>query len=141
MSARRIWTITAATVLMFGAAYASEDKNDFSIELNDTIDIDLGCRLVYVAYNGTGQVLDKTSYEVYTFDSNGRVDQSLVFQFGSFPVGKTKVMQFDLPDQPCTDISRLLVNESTQCVVDGQSSTLCLDALKTTTRTPIDFGL
>jgi hypothetical protein len=141
MSPRR-WPITiAAGSLLVGAVAASAETSRFTIELNDAVDIDTGCRLVYVAFNGTGQALLKTSYDVFTFDANGRVAQSLVFQFGSFPVGKTKVMQFDLPGQSCSDISRLLVNEATECVADDQPSTICLDALKTTTRTSINFGL
>jgi hypothetical protein len=123
-----------------GATEVSSQDNSFSIELNDATDIGDGCRLVYVAFNGTGAVLQKTSYDVFTFDAGGKVAQSLVFQFGSFPPGKTKVMQFDLPEQPCKDISRLLINEATECLVDGSKSTLCIDTLKTTTRTSIAFG-
>jgi hypothetical protein len=86
-------------------------------------------------------VLQKASYDVFTFKSDGKVGQSLVFQFGTFPAGKTKVVQFDLAGQPCSGISRLLINDVTECQVDGADSTVCLYALKTTTRTAIGFGL
>ncbi|WEX10862.1 hypothetical protein [Chelativorans sp. AA-79] len=141
MLRRRVSAFFAAGLLTLGAPQGAAGTGGFSVELNDAVDIEGGCRLVYVAFNGTGIALQKTSYDVFTFDPNGRVVQSLVFQFGSFPAGKTKVVQFDLPDQPCAEISRLLVNEATECVAEEGPSTLCIDALKTSTRVPIAFGL
>jgi hypothetical protein len=119
---------------------AAQDKA-ISIELNDATDVSGACRLVFVAVNGTGIILEKTSFDVVTFDVSGKVGQSLTFQFGRLPVGKTRVVQFDLPGQTCAAISRLLVNDVSECAVDGKASDLCLDALKTTTRTKIEFGL
>lgn len=119
--------------------HAAQEK-PLAIELNTAADHGDGCRLSFVATNGTGQLVDQVSFEVFTFDDKGGVAQSLVFQFGRFPVGKTKVVQFDLAGQTCSSISRLLVNDATECTADGKSSTLCIDMLTTATRTPIDFG-
>ena len=132
--------LALAGALAFGSGAAAQEKA-FSIELNDAVEVGGGCRLIYVATNNTGVALQKASYDVFTFKADGKVGQSLVFQFGTFPAGKTKVVQFDLAGQPCGSISRLLINDTTECQVDGNSSTLCLDALKTTTLTPIAFGL
>lgn len=134
-------TSAAAAFGMLVATGAPASAAEFGIELNDAVDIEAGCRLIYVAVNKTDQVLQRTSYDVFTFDGSGRVAKSLVFQFGNFPVGKTKVVQFDLPDQGCTDISRLLINDMRECQVGGAPSTICMDALKTSSRTPIEFGL
>jgi hypothetical protein len=119
----------------------SAQEKQITIELNDAADVSGACRLVFVAVNGTGVVLEKTSFDVVTFDSTGKVGQSLTFQFGRLPVGKTRVVQFDLPGQACATISRLLVNDVSECAVDGKASELCLDALSTSTRTAIEFGL
>jgi hypothetical protein len=116
-------------------------ERSISIELNDASNVDGACRLVFVAVNKSGVVLDKTSYDVVTFDATGKVGKSLTFQFGRLPVGKTKVVQFDLPGQACDTISRLLVNDISECSVDGKASDTCIDALATTTRTKIEFGL
>ncbi|WP_274627908.1 hypothetical protein [Arvimicrobium flavum] len=136
-------TLPAYAALFFTAASAAAgaQQTAFTIELNDAQDVNGGCRLVYVAMNSTGKPLQKASYDVFTFDAAGKVSQSLVFQFGAFPVNKTKVVQFDLANRECSKISRLLINDMTECMVEGQNSTLCMDALKTTTRTSIAFGL
>ena len=133
--------IAALACLLAAGLSANAQDKVFGIELNDAADVNGNCRLTYVANNGTGTVLQKTSYDIFTFDSDGKVLQSLVFQFGSFPSGKTKVVQFDLAGQPCAKISRLLINDISECSVDGNASTICLDALRTTTRTSISFGL
>lgn len=121
--------------------WAQDQDKALTLELNDASDVNGNCRLAYVAQNGTGQLLDKASFDVFIFDKEGKVGQSLVFQFGRLLDGKTKVVQFDLAGNSCASISRLLVNDIRECSAGGQDSTICIDALKTTTRTPIVFGL
>ena len=132
---------TVAASLCATAQATMAQENALSIELNDAADLEGGCRVTYVALNDTGVLLDKTSFEVFTFDAKAKVAQSLVFQFGRLPVGKTKVVQFDLTGQPCNSISRLLINDISECVVDGKPSTVCIDELKTTNTTSINFGM
>lgn len=134
-------SLPAAAALVFAGCAAHAGQGSFSLELNDAQDLNGSCRLAYVALNSTGKRVEKASYDVFTFDETGKVSQSLVFQFGVFPVDKTKVVQFDLAGRQCASISRLLINDVTECVVDGQDSPICMDALATTTRTAIKFGL
>ena len=132
---------TAALATLGGLCAAAAQDKTLSIELNDATDVGGACRLVFVALNGTGVVIEKTAFDVVTFDAAGKVGQSLTFQFGRLPVGKTRVVQFDLAGQSCTGISRLLVNDVSDCAVDGKASDLCMDALATKTRAAIEFGL
>ena len=133
-------TLLFASALIAAPGYAVGAEGGFTLELNDSTDVQGGCRLTFVAVNGLTSAVEKASYEVFTFGKDGRVGQSLVFQFGGFRAGKTKVFQFDLPAQPCSDISRLLLNDAIECVVDGSASQLCIDAIETKNITPIDFG-
>jgi len=122
-------------------ATLAQEEPAISIELNDATNLQGACRLVFVAINKTGVVLEITSYDVVTFNAEGKVAQSLAFKFGRLPVGKTRVVKFDLANQTCEGISRLLVNDASECVVAGKASPLCLDSLKTSTRVKIEFGL
>ena len=137
MKSIALWT----TALALFATHAWAQEKSITIELNDATNAENACRLVFVAVNRTGVLLEKTSYDVVTFDAGGKVGKSLTFQFGRLPLGKTKVVQFDLPGQACDSISRLLVNDVAECTVDGKASDICVDALTTTTRTKIEFGL
>jgi hypothetical protein len=130
-----------AAALVAWPQLASAQDRTITIELNDATNANGACRLVFVAMNRTGMLLEKTSYDVVTFDAAGKVGQSLTFQFGRLPIGKTKVVQFDLPGQTCESISRLLVNDVSECVVDGNASDICLDGLATSTRTTVEFTL
>ncbi|MYZ50427.1 hypothetical protein E4O86_22250 [Rhizobiales bacterium L72] len=127
--------------MLSAAQGAAAQEKAFSLELNTARDVNNGCRLVYVAHNGTGIALDSTSYEVAVFDSDGGFSQLLILEFGKLPVGKTKVVQFDLPNQPCGKISRLLVNDVADCKSGGQPVDVCMGALKTSTRTKVGFDL
>ncbi len=131
--------MTAALTVWATAAGAQEKQ--IAIELNDATSLEGACRLVFVAVNRTGVVLEKTSYDVVTFDGQGKVGQSLAFQFGKLPDGKTKVVKFDLSGKACDGISRLLVNDASECLVAGAKSDICIDALTTSTRTTMEFGL
>ncbi len=121
------------------AGAASPAEGRLSLELNNAVN-DAGlCRLSYVAVNGTGQPLETVSYDVVVFDTNGQVSQFLVLQFGQLPAGKTKVVQFDLADQPCAGISRILVNDVAECETSQGSAAICMDALEPSSRTAITF--
>ncbi|OCX61446.1 hypothetical protein BFP70_15615 [Thioclava sp. SK-1] len=116
----------------------------FALELNAATDTQDGaCRLTYVATN-TGDIgYDRTAYEIAVFDGAGIVDRLLVLEFGALPAGKTKVVQFDLSDSPCDDISRIVVNTAAACLPAGtqEQTTVCLEDLDARSRTAIQFGL
>ncbi|MCQ0990458.1 hypothetical protein [Jiella marina] len=120
------------------------DAGPLDLELNNAVDAEGACRLSYVAVNRTGEPLEKISYDVVVFDKDQRVSRFLVLQFGRLAAGKTKVVQFDLADQPCTGISRILVNDVAEC--DGPQGSLardtvplCLERLEPRSRTDITF--
>lgn len=129
----------AASLLVQPSVRAQERQ--FALELNSARDSGGGCRVSFIAFNGTGVVLEKTSYEVVVFDAEGLVAQFLILEFGRLPTNKTKVVQFDLAEQPCGSISRLLINDVAECVSNQETSNVCLDALKTNARTEIGFGI
>lgn len=129
----------AAVMSVALAGQAGAQEKAIAIELNKATNTDAGCRLTFVVKNDTQSLLEKTSYEIAAFDAAKTVTKLLVFEFGRLPAGKTKVVEFALAGVGCTDISRILVNTAPQCMADGSASTLCLDALKTSSLTPITF--
>lgn len=130
--------LSAASV-MSGAALAQ--SGNFALELNNASDTTNGCRLTYVATNNTGTALTETSYEVAIFDGDGRVSRLLVLEFGALPLGKTKVVQFDLAEQACTDISRIIVNNIADCKSAEGDHDFCITGLVTNSRNDIQFGI
>ena len=138
-------TCAAAIALAAGGVLAQEDdagaSGSIALELNNATDVETGCRLTYVATNDTGTELDAMSYEVAVFDGAGVVTRLLILEFGTLPAGKTKVVQFDLTQTTCGDISRVLVNTVAECSAAEGADPDCLSALVTSSRQDIDFGL
>lgn len=133
----------AALSLSISSAAAQDAGAQLSLELNNaSVTEGNGCRLIYVAVNQSDVGLSQTAYQVGVFNAGGVVSAILTLDFGALPAGKTRLYQFDLGGQPCTDISRILVDASVQCTLDdGSSSEFCMSGLATASRTDIQFGL
>jgi hypothetical protein len=116
---------TASLSIAAPAAFAQ--TGNIELELNTAADADGGCRLTYVATNNTSVALEKNSYEVAVYDNDGLVKRLLVLEFGWLPVGKTRVVQFDLPDQSCAELSRISVNGPVECTASSGEQTVCRD--------------
>lgn len=134
-------TLSALTATFMATVPSHAQSGNFGLELNNARAVENGCRLTYVATNNTGAELDKTSYEVAVFDKEGGVSRLLILEFGKLQNGKTKVVQFDLADQACDNISRLLVNSVAECTAADGSTPDCMAGLVTSSRTEIDFGI
>ena len=123
------------------AASADDAGRQFALELNALGANEAGCRISFVATNALRSDLEKASFEVVLFNSDGLVEKMLVLDFGALPAGKTKVRQFDLSGLSCERISRLLVNDVAECKGADVARGDCLAALTTSNRTAIRFGL
>jgi hypothetical protein len=128
--------------VMIGGGLAHAQTGNFEIELNTAADVDGACRLTFVATNNTGLSLTRTAYEVAAFDAGGAVSQLMVLEFGELPQAKTRVIQFDLPGQQCSAISRLLVNGQDTCEAADGPKDVCMKSLSASSRIPsMPFGL
>jgi len=135
--------LAAALLLVIGPDLpAAAQTGNFELELNAATDVPEACRLTFVATNGTGIALTATSYQVAAFDAKGVVSALLVLEFGALPQNKSRVVQFDVPNLPCLDISRLLVSGQDQCTSAAGNHDVCLATLSASSRIPeIPFGV
>ena len=112
-----------------------------ALELNALQPADTGCRVTFLATNTLGAAVDRAGIEIAFFAGDGAIDRIVTLDFKGLTEGKTKVLQFQLNDLACDDISRLLVNDVTACEGAGLAPTACLDGLVTRTRPDIVFGV
>lgn len=111
------------------------------LDLNALQSSNGGCRLTFVVSNGLPTPIDRAAFEMALFDKEGVVDRLTVLDFRDMPRGKTKVSRFDLSGVKCADISRVLVNQATECQGTNVEANACMTGLRTETRTPIVFGV
>lgn len=145
-AATLICMMTSAMVLPLATAGPALSQESAAapalmLELNGAEPSEKGCRLTFVVHNALGAELSRASFEIALFDESGVVDRLTVLDFKELPVGKTKVSRFDLARTDCAKISRVLINNATQCVGGGIAPDACLRSLKTATKGGIKFGL
>jgi hypothetical protein len=138
---RRLFAALAVATLALAPAHASEGGK-IGVELNDLQAADKGCRAVFVLKNELGKVLDKVTFRVVAFDAKGHASLFLSLDVGSLPLGKTRVLRFDLGEtMPCGDVGRLVLDDVTACSGQNIAEGECLAAVSLSSRAsaPFDF--
>ncbi|WEX76673.1 hypothetical protein PYH37_004995 [Sinorhizobium numidicum] len=110
-----------------------------TIELNEIVPSEKGCKLTFVAGNELQKSLSKVSFEFVLFDQKGLVERMAVLDFRDLPAGKTKVRQFDLPGTKCETVKSLLINDAPACVGDGVDKGDCMTGLKTGSKAAVEL--
>lgn len=113
----------------------------FALELNALQPAETGCRISFLATNELGGQLDRAAVELALFDASGGIDRIVTLDFKDLSEGKTKVLQFQLQDLDCDGLGRVLVNDVSACEGAITPPSICLDALQTSTRLDITFGV
>lgn len=135
--------LAAAFVLTIpgGAAIAAE-AGKIAVEFNDLQQSEGGCRAVFVLNNGLGKPIDKVTLRVVAFDAENHAKLFLSLDVGALPIGKTRVLRFDLgPDLACKDVSRIVLDDVTSCEGAEMAPPACLAAISLSSRAgaPFDF--
>lgn len=99
-----------------------------------------GCRLTFVVRNALGGTVERAAFEMALFNKAGVVDRLTVLDFKGLQDGKTKVSRFDLNGVSCDDVSRILVNDVTECAGTGIASESCMAGLVTLSTSGVTFG-
>jgi len=140
--------VVAGSIASPAMAQSTTDAPDqtpkISLELNNASNTEAaGCQLTFVVTNHSETGLSQIAYQVGIFDAGGIVRRILVMEFGALTSGKTKIALFNLADQPCNDISRIIVNDVAQCTLaeNSEAADFCLNDLSTKSRADIEFGL
>jgi hypothetical protein len=122
------------------SAVAAESKK-IDIEFNDLQPADGGgCRAVFVLNNGTDKAIAALSLRVIGFDAKKHASLFLALDVGAVPVGKTRVLRFDLGKGiACTDITRLVLDDVTTCDGPDLNPQKCLGLISLSSRTTAPF--
>lgn len=138
----RPFAATLALLLCSPAlAQAPASAPSLVLELNALQPAEAGCRVTFLATNRLGGRLDRAAVELALFDAAGTIDRIVTLDFKDLSADKTKVLQFELAGLQCDGLGRLLVNDITACEGAISPPTICLDALETSTRLDVDFGV
>ena len=126
--------------LATGPAMA-QSPAQLDIELNALAPSETGCRVTFLATNRLGTELTRSSFEIALFGADGGIDRLVSLEFKAMPEGKARVLQFDIGQLACGNISRVLINDVVACEGEGLEPRICLTALKPTSRLDVGFGV
>jgi hypothetical protein len=137
--------IAAAALLVLAAvdiapAQETAAPSGLTVELNALQPSEKGCRLTFVVTNNLNAALDKVGFEIALFNQAQVVDRITLLDFKDLPQGKTKVRRFDLGSLDCTKVTRVLVNDATECSGTGIEPKACIRQLNLTTKSGVQFG-
>lgn len=121
-------------------ANAQQAGAELALDLNALQPSQGGCRLTFVVSNNLTTPIDRAAFEMALFNKAGVVDRLTVLDFKGLPTGKTKVSRFDLSGIDCGEISRVLINDATQCVGEGTPADACIAKLRTESKSGVPFG-
>ena len=141
--ARTIHCFVAGMILLaVGTApvTAQDGEAALKVELNGLEQVDKACRMTFVVENALAATITKAVFEVALFDAKGLVERLMVLDCRDLPKGRTRVRQFDAADTSCGGVSRILVNDATECAGEGLDPEACIAALRTSTTTQTKFG-
>ena len=139
---RALLAALVALATGFGAPPVAAEAGKIAVEFNDLQQSETGCRAVFVLNNGLDKPLDKVTLRVVAFDAESHAKLFLSLDVGALPIGKTRVMRFDLgPDLACKDVSRIVLDDVTSCEGAEMAPPQCLAAISLSSRAgaPFDF--
>jgi hypothetical protein len=126
---RKIAAGVAALLLALPTPSIAEGGK-ITAEFNDLQQTDAGCRAVFVLNNGLDKALGKVTLRVVAFNKDKQAKLFLSLDVGNLPVGKTRVLRFDLGDGlACKDVGRLVLDDVTSCEGAEIGPPECLAAL------------
>lgn len=134
-----------AAALTIAPAWAEEpagagEGRAIAVELNDLQAGDGACRAVFVLNNGLAAPLDRLALRVVAFDTDGHATLFLSLDVGALPIGKTRVLRFDLGEGvACVAIGRLVLDDVTACEGGEATPASCLAAVALSTRAGVPF--
>ena len=132
----------AAFLVALPTPSLSAEGGTIAADFNDLQQTDGGCRAVFVLNNGLDKALDKVTLRVVAFNQDKQAKLFLSLDVGNLPVGKTRVLRFDLGDGlACKDVGRLVLDDVTSCEGAEIGPPECLAALSLSSLAgpPFDF--
>jgi hypothetical protein len=136
----RAAAMLAAGLLPWAGAAGAAAAQTLDIELNKLTDAGGQCVASLLLTNRLSETLDQVRFDLYVFDRAGIIARRLLLDTGPMRAGKTTVASFALIDQPCGNVSRLLVSDVPLCKTAAGDAVDCVAALNLTSRAAVPLA-
>lgn len=132
-----LYLLCAIPALFGYPAHAAEPS--VTIELNKLEVQDKSCRAYLVLENKSGAPFESLKLDLVMFDTQGVVAKRLAVEAAPLAARKTTLTAFDITDQNCGEIGRVLLNGVLSCRQAGAPRTDCIEDIATSARGRVPF--
>ena len=133
----RIIMLVLAMVLASSPVHAEGPM--VSVELNKLEANGSSCRAYLMMQNDAGLDFESLKLDLVMFDTEGVVFRRLAVEAAPLRAGRTSLKVFDIPEQPCGGISRVLLNDILVCRGTTGPRDDCLELIETASRAAAPF--
>lgn len=125
-----------------GSAALAQEPQDrkLAVELNDLSEGPGPCKAVFVVNNGLGTPITKLTLRLVAFGKTGAALRFVALDAGAMPEKKTRVLRFDLTEQACGDLGRVVLDDVTACDGAGLTPASCVAALAVSSRAGLELA-
>ena len=131
--------IMLALALGLASSPARAEGPVVSVELNKLEANGSSCRAYLMMRNDAGLDFESLKLDLVMFDTDGVVSRRLAVEAAPLRAGKTSLKVFDVPEQPCDGISRVLLNDILVCRGTNGPREDCLALIETASRAAAPF--
>lgn len=101
-----------------------------------------GCRFYMVVTNPDADPVAQMRLDVMLFGTDGVIAKRIALDLAPLAARKTAVRLFDLPDQPCDGVGKVLISDVLACQLGksaDQTPQACLDRLQLSARGKVEL--
>ena len=124
---------------LWATAASGAPSGELRVELNKLESVGEGCRVYLLFENGIEESLRSLKLDLVMFDQESVIARRLAVEGGPLAAGKTVLKVFDVPDLPCSALSRVLLNDVPACAAAEGERSDCLEVVETSSRTDAEF--
>ena len=137
---RKLRACAAAVCLAIIATTASAQQSGMRVELNK-LESDAGlCRVYMIFENGGSERYTAFVMELFAFDNDGIIQKYLKINVAPLRPNKMTIKVFDVQGVDCADFSKIVLNDISQCSVDGGAVDNCLERMTLDSKASAGFA-
>lgn len=120
-------------------AFPALADDGVSIELQAASDVEGACHATFAVRNGLQHTLDRFRIDFYVFGAEGAAKSRSNVDLAPLPQNRRILFSFRISTEPCTVISKVLVNDIPQCRAAHGGTLDCLSQLAVSSRGSIEL--
>ncbi len=124
----------------FMAADAASARKGIAIELNTARTVSGACLGSFILRNNLGHTLDRFQLDLFVFGDDDVIKLRSNIDLAPLRHDKTTVISFRILAEPCTAVSRVLVNAIPLCRAKSRLAIDCLEGLTVSSRNRIELA-